>query len=127
MLSRRSDPATASSYSVMTARWMHRCSPPRCRATSAISRLSARGTPKPPAAGWLVEHGVTTDAIGRVRGPAGLDIGARTPAEIAVAIVAEMVAVRSGATGSPLADRGGPIHHDGLHAPPARYPAGPRA
>jgi xanthine dehydrogenase accessory factor len=78
-------------------------------------------------AGWLVDHGVTTDEISRVRGPAGLDIGARTPAEIAVAIVAEMVAVRSGATGSPLAERAGPIHHDGLHAPPARHPAGPRS
>ena len=97
--------------------------------SSDVGYLAALGSRHTQAAraGWLVEHGVTTDAIGRVRGPAGLDIGARTPAEIAVAIVAEMVAVRSGATGSPLADRGGPIHHDGLHAPPARYPAGPRA
>jgi xanthine dehydrogenase accessory factor len=97
--------------------------------SSAVGYLAALGSRHTQAAraGWLVDHGVSTDAISRVRGPAGLDIGARTPAEIAVAIVAEMVAVRSGATGSPLADRGGPIHHDGLHAPPARYPAGPRA
>jgi xanthine dehydrogenase accessory factor len=61
---------------------------------------------------WLTDHGVTADAIGRIRGPAGLDIGARTPTEVAVSIVAEMVALRSGATGSPLADRSGPIHHD---------------
>ena len=78
-------------------------------------------------ADWLTDHGVPADEIVRVRGPAGLDIGARTPSEIAVAIVAEMVAVRSGATGSPLAGRDGPIHHDGLHAPPARYPARPRS
>jgi xanthine dehydrogenase accessory factor len=95
--------------------------------SSAVGYLAALGSRHTQAAraGWLSDHGVSAEAIGRVRGPAGLDIGARTPAEIAVAIVAEMVAVRSGATGSPLADRGGPIHHDGLHAPPARYPTQP--
>ena len=97
--------------------------------SSDVGYLAALGSRHTQAAraGWLVDHGVTTDEISRVRGPAGLDIGARTPSEIAVAIVAEMVAVRSGATGSPLADRGGPIHHDGLHAPPARYATGSRA
>jgi xanthine dehydrogenase accessory factor len=97
--------------------------------SSDVGYLAALGSRHTQAArtGWLVDHGVTTEAIGRVRGPAGLDIGARTPGEIAVAIVAEMVAVRSGATGSPLADRAGPIHHDGLHSPPARYPAGRNA
>jgi xanthine dehydrogenase accessory factor len=93
--------------------------------SSAVGYLAALGSRHTQAAraDWLTDHGVSADAIGRVRGPAGLDIGARTPAEIAVAIVAEMVAVRSGASGTPLAERGGPIHHDGLHAPPARYAA----
>jgi xanthine dehydrogenase accessory factor len=95
---------------------------------SAAGYLAALGSRRTQAAraGWLGDHGVPADEIGRVRGPAGLDIGARTPTEIAVAIVAEMIAVRSGATGSPLAGRDGPIHHDGLHAPPARYPARPQ-
>lgn len=95
--------------------------------SSKVGYLAALGSRRTQAAraGWLTDHGVTADAIGRVRGPAGLDIGARTPAEIAVAIVAERVAVRSGATGSSLAERDGPIHHDGLHAPPARNPAQP--
>ena len=54
--------------------------------------------------------GVDEDLIGRLRGPAGLDIGSRTPAEIAVAIVAEMLSVRASAAGGALRDRGGPIN-----------------
>jgi xanthine dehydrogenase accessory factor len=46
-------------------------------------------------AGWLAEHGVTQSAIERIHGPAGLDIGSRTPAEIALSILAEIMQVRS--------------------------------
>lgn len=42
----------------------------------------------------LRDEGVPEEALARVRTPMGLDIGARTPGEIAVAVVAEMIAVR---------------------------------
>jgi xanthine dehydrogenase accessory factor len=44
----------------------------------------------------LLEEGVAPDALRRVHAPIGLDIGAVTPQEIAVSIVAELVAVRHG-------------------------------
>ncbi len=48
----------------------------------------------------LAAAGLTEAAIARLRGPIGLDIGARTPAEIALAILAQVVAdSRSGGAG----------------------------
>ncbi len=44
----------------------------------------------------LGEDGVDESELGRVRAPAGLDIGSHTPQEIAVSIVAEMVALKYG-------------------------------
>ncbi|MCI4365580.1 MAG: XdhC/CoxI family protein [Thermoplasmata archaeon] len=42
----------------------------------------------------LRERGVSREALARIRSPVGLEIGAETPAEIAVAIVGEIVAER---------------------------------
>jgi xanthine dehydrogenase accessory factor len=42
----------------------------------------------------LLRRGASAEAVERVRSPAGLDIGARTPEEIAVSILAEVVKVR---------------------------------
>ena len=54
-----------------------------------------------------------------VHSPAGLDLGAETPEEIALSIVAEIAAVRGGRTGGMLRERRGPIHdrHSGYHQP----------
>jgi xanthine dehydrogenase accessory factor len=46
----------------------------------------------------LREAGVGDDDIARVHSPIGLSIGAETPAELAISIVAEMIQVRSGKT-----------------------------
>ena len=46
----------------------------------------------------LLEAGLAADAIARIHGPVGLAIGAKSPPEIALAILAEIVAVRRGAT-----------------------------
>lgn len=43
---------------------------------------------------WLLGNGVTEEALGALHAPIGLDIGADTAAEIAVSILAEIVAVR---------------------------------
>lgn len=57
---------------------------------------------------WLAAHGVTD--LSRVHGPAGLDVNARTPAEIAISVLAEMLAERSGRAPVSLRDRSGPLH-----------------
>jgi xanthine dehydrogenase accessory factor len=45
----------------------------------------------------LEKDGVPAAALERIHAPMGLDIGAVTPEEIAVSVVAEMIAVRRGA------------------------------
>ncbi|HEX2972930.1 MAG TPA: XdhC family protein, partial [Tepidisphaeraceae bacterium] len=54
--------------------------------------------------------GITERHLQRVFGPVGLDIGADTPEEIALSIVAEIKASLSGRQGGFLRDRQTPIH-----------------
>jgi len=44
----------------------------------------------------LKEQGISGELLARVRAPIGLDIGARTPAEIALSIMAEIIVHRYG-------------------------------
>jgi xanthine dehydrogenase accessory factor len=64
----------------------------------------------------LLETGVPEPQLQRLSGPAGLDVGAATPAETALSILAEILAVRAGREGGPLRASGGAIH-----AEPARF------
>jgi xanthine dehydrogenase accessory factor len=58
----------------------------------------------------LREAGLTEGEIARVMSPVGLDIGARTPEETAVAICAEVIGLRTGRRAQSLRDTAGPIH-----------------
>ncbi|HET9601556.1 MAG TPA: XdhC family protein [Acidimicrobiales bacterium] len=57
----------------------------------------------------LERAGVGSEALERYHGPTGLDLGARSPAESAVSIVAEILAVRSGRPAAPLGRTAGRI------------------
>ena len=100
-------------------------SPSGCTAPSSADRLCRRGHPRPPhdfdavralAAARvrylgligsrakvarifdaLEAEGMPSECLDRVHAPIGLDIGAVTPAEIAISILAELIAVRRGA------------------------------
>ncbi|RAG82258.1 xanthine dehydrogenase [Streptacidiphilus pinicola] len=60
----------------------------------------------------LREAGLTEAELDRLHSPIGLDLGARTPEETAVAVAAELVAHRRGGGCLPLSTHDGPIHHD---------------
>jgi len=62
----------------------------------------------------LREAGMTDDELARLRSPIGLDLGARTPEETAVAIAAELIQLRWGGSGQPLTTTSGRIHHERL-------------
>ncbi len=59
----------------------------------------------------LREAGMSEPELARLRSPVGLDLGARTPEETAVAIAAELIQLRWGGSGQPLTSTAGRIHH----------------
>jgi xanthine dehydrogenase accessory factor len=58
----------------------------------------------------LAADGVADEQLERIHRPVGLDLGGRSAPEVALAICAEILAVRTGRGGGSLRDRGGPIH-----------------
>jgi xanthine dehydrogenase accessory factor len=67
-----------------------------------IGSLGSRRTQQA-RADWLAYRGLTD--LDRIHGPAGLDIGANSPPEIAVSVLAEALAVRSGANAVSLREK----------------------
>ncbi len=58
----------------------------------------------------LLEAGLDDAALARIHGPSGLDVGADTPAETALSILAEILATRASRSGRPLRDSPRRIH-----------------
>ncbi len=71
---------------------------PAARTAKLLASLEAEGTS-------------LGDVAARIHAPVGLDIGAETPEQIALAIVAEIQAASAGHAGGRLRDRPGPIHY----------------
>lgn len=57
----------------------------------------------------LAEAGATDEQMARIHGPIGLNIGASTPEEMAISILAEIIAVRHGRDAQPLTTATGSI------------------
>jgi xanthine dehydrogenase accessory factor len=60
--------------------------------------------------GRLRSAGITDRELRRMSSPLGLDIGAKTPSETAISILAEIIAAKSGRPGGHLHTGTGPIH-----------------
>jgi xanthine dehydrogenase accessory factor len=58
----------------------------------------------------MVAAGVPAEVQERIVGPCGLDIGAISPTETALSVLAEILAVRAGRGGGPLRTSAGRIH-----------------
>jgi xanthine dehydrogenase accessory factor len=66
--------------------------------------------------GLLLEEGVAEDDLERISGPSGLDLGADSPSETAVSIVAEILAVRAQRSGGRLREAATRIHGEAVGA-----------
>jgi len=54
---------------------------------------------------YLRDEGFSEDELARVMAPSGIDLGARTPEEIALCVISEIVLVRRGGTGLRMRDK----------------------
>lgn len=73
----------------------------------------------------LRARGVAGEDLARLHSPLGLDLGGASPQEAAVAAIAEIIAARYGASGTPLRTATGPIHARTVAEPEAGHKAGP--
>ena len=71
-----------------------------CRYVGAVGSRKTQGDRRE----RLRAAGVTDEELARLRGPVGLDLGGRGPAETALAIMAEVVASRYGGSGRPMVE-----------------------
>jgi xanthine dehydrogenase accessory factor len=69
-----------------------------------VGLIGSRGTQAKRQAA-LRKRGFKQADLDHIHGPVGLDLGGRTPAEIALAILAEIVAVRNGRSGGKMSER----------------------
>jgi xanthine dehydrogenase accessory factor len=65
----------------------------------------------------LRDEGVTAQELARLHSPLGLDLGGTSPEHTALAVLAEIVAVRHGRSGTPLREGQGPLHVRGRMTP----------
>ena len=98
----------------------------RCRYVGAVGSRKTQADRR----ARLLDAGVTEEQLANLRGPIGLDLGGRSPAETALAIMAEVVAARHGAAGGPMRDRARAIEAERAAAESSAslaYVAGPAA
>jgi xanthine dehydrogenase accessory factor len=84
----------------------------RCALRSSVPYIGLLGSRRAQAArrAALRAEGFDDDALARIHGPVGLNIGGATPGETAISILAEVIAHRSGRSGTPLLAEQGAIH-----------------
>jgi xanthine dehydrogenase accessory factor len=71
----------------------------------------------------LRAEGLDESRLARLRSPLGLDLGARSPRETALSIMAEIVSARLGGSGAPLSQTSGAIHPGEVPGPLLAVPA----
>ncbi len=79
------------------------------RPTAYIGAMGSRGTQSRRAERLLAE-GIAEEQLERIHRPIGLNLGGRRASEVALAIVAEVLACHCGRDGRPLKETSGPIH-----------------
>lgn len=79
------------------------------RPTPYVGAMGSRGT-QSRRVDRLAASGLADEQLDRIHRPIGLNLGGRRAAEVALAIVAEILAVHCGRDARPLRDSSGPIH-----------------